>query len=108
MTDTDVAYRSVANLVLGGNAIGGNRVVDVRADVVAIAYATTILYDGAVGVGGARDELDELKVNLSGLVHDGFGIALKAEVVHLGNLLLQVLTDVFIQSQLNHLYLCER
>ena len=75
---------------------------------VAVAYALAILYDGAVRVGGAGDELGELQVNLGGLIHDDLGVALETEVVHLGNLLGQVLTDVLVESQLYNVNLCKR
>ena len=96
MTDTDVAVGGV----LGGDTVGSDGVVDVRRYLVAVAYALAILHDGAVAVGGAWDEFGELQVNLSGLVHDDFGVALETKVVHLGNLRGQVFTDVLVQSQL--------
>ena len=103
MTDTDVTVGSV----LGGCAVAGNSIVDVRRYLVAVAYALAVLYDGAVRVGSAGDELGELQVNLSCLVHDDFGVALEALVIEVGNLLGEVLTDVLVKSELLNVNLCE-
>ena len=103
VTDTDVADGCVVVIavdVLGGDAIAVQAVVDEGADLVVVAYAAATLDDSAAGVGGARDEMCELEVDLRGLVHDKFGIALEAEIVHLCHLLGQVLADVFVEREL--------
>ena len=112
VTDGDVAHCllvvTFAHEVLGSHTVGVDGVVNERADVIAVAYALAILHDGSVAVGGAGDELRELQVNLSGLVHDELRVALKSQVVHLGNLLGEVLADVIVERELFDVHLCER
>ena len=103
VTDTDVVV--AVSLGLTGHSI--NIIVDERANLVAIAYTSAVLNNGAVAC-LARNSLGEHQLSLGFLVHYQLRLALEAKIPHGSDLLGKILTEVLVESDFLSSYVSKR